>query len=71
MTGPASSHPRRRSWKRPGNYSVFLRDSVTSTPAWTAATEYGELDITINLPKPEKDPREIARARTAALSSYP
>ena len=48
-----------------------LMGALAPRPSWTAATEYGELDITINLPKPEKDPREIARARTAALSSYP
>ncbi len=38
---------------------------------WEAETGYGTLDITINLAKPEKDPREIARARTAPKSGYP
>ncbi len=38
---------------------------------WKAATEYGELDITINLSKPEKDPRAIAAARSAKPSGYP
>ncbi|MBR2582064.1 MAG: UDP-glucose--hexose-1-phosphate uridylyltransferase, partial [Oscillospiraceae bacterium] len=38
---------------------------------WKAATEYGELDITINLSKPEKDPRAIAAARSARPSGYP
>lgn len=38
---------------------------------WTAETEFGELDITINLSKPEKDPREIARAKEAHESGYP
>lgn len=37
---------------------------------WKADTEYGELDITINLSKPEKDPKAIAAARNAA-SGYP
>ena len=37
---------------------------------WKAQTEYGELDITINLSKPEKDPKAIAAARNAA-SGYP
>ena len=38
---------------------------------WVTATAYGDLDITINLSKPEKDPRAIAAARTAAQSGYP
>lgn len=38
---------------------------------WTAETEYGTLDITINLSKPEKDPKAIAAALNAAQSSYP
>lgn len=38
---------------------------------WTAETEYGRLDITINLSKPEKDPKAIAAARQAKQSGYP
>ena len=38
---------------------------------WTADTEYGRLDITINLSKPEKDPKAIAAARAAKQSGYP
>ena len=38
---------------------------------WKAATAYGELDVTINLSKPEKDPRAIAAARSAKPSGYP
>ncbi len=38
---------------------------------WQAATAYGELDITINLSKPEKDPRAIAAAKAAPQSVYP
>ena len=38
---------------------------------WVTATEFGDLDITINLSKPEKDPRAIAAARSAAQTSYP
>lgn len=38
---------------------------------WTADTEYGRLDITVNLSKPEKDPRAIAAARAAKQSGYP
>ena len=38
---------------------------------WTVESEYGTLDITINLSKPEKDPRDIAAARTKTQSAYP
>lgn len=38
---------------------------------WVTATEYGELDITINLSKPEKDPKAIAAAKNAPQSAYP
>ena len=38
---------------------------------WLASTEYGDLDITINLSKPEKDPKAIAAAKTAKQSGYP
>ena len=38
---------------------------------WVTPTEFGDLDITINLSKPEKDPRAIAAARSAAQTSYP
>lgn len=38
---------------------------------WVTPTEYGDLDITINLSKPEKDPKAIAAARAAKQSGYP
>ena len=38
---------------------------------WTYPSEYGEMDITINLSKPEKDPKAIAAARSAAQTDYP
>ncbi len=38
---------------------------------WTVDTQYGTLDITINLSKPEKDPKAIAAAGKAKSSSYP
>lgn len=38
---------------------------------WKTTTEYGDLDITINLSKPEKDPKAIAAARNAKQSGYP
>ncbi len=38
---------------------------------WITSTPYGDLDITINLSKPEKDPKAIAAAKSAPQSSYP
>lgn len=38
---------------------------------WVVSTEYGDIDITINLSKPEKDPKMIALAGTMKSSSYP
>ena len=38
---------------------------------WKYASEYGEMDITINLSKPEKDPKAIAAAKLAPQSGYP
>ncbi len=38
---------------------------------WTTETEYGTLDVTINLSKPEKDPKAIAAAKNAKQSAYP
>lgn len=59
-------------------YYKFSRDSdyirryrIKKDRKWITATEYGDLDITINLSKPEKDPKAIAAARTAKQSGYP
>ena len=38
---------------------------------WQYESEYGTLDITVNLSKPEKDPRDIAAARNAKAGGYP
>ena len=38
---------------------------------WLTATEYGDLDVTINLSKPEKDPKAIAAAKLMKQSGYP
>lgn len=38
---------------------------------WTVDSPYGEIDITINLSKPEKDPKAIAAAKLAKQSGYP
>ena len=47
------------------------RYRIKKDKKWIASTEYGDLDITINLSKPEKDPRAIAAARNAKQASYP
>ncbi len=47
------------------------RYRVCKDMKWTADTPYGQLDITINLSKPEKDPKAIAAAKAAKQSGYP
>ena len=47
------------------------RDRIARDMQWKADTAYGELDITINLSKPEKDPKAIAAARDLPAASYP
>ncbi|MCM1326885.1 MAG: UDP-glucose--hexose-1-phosphate uridylyltransferase [Bacteroidales bacterium] len=52
--------------------SDYIREyRIRRDEKWIAATEYGDLDITINLSKPEKDPKAIAAARNAGQSGYP
>ena len=52
--------------------SNYIRvDRVEKDKLWTAPTEYGDLVITINLSKPEKDPKAIAAAKNAPQSGYP
>jgi len=45
--------------------------AIAKNIAYQTATEYGDLEITINLSKPEKDPKEIAAAKKAKTSHYP
>ena len=51
--------------------NYIRRDRIAKDMQWKAETQYGELDITINLSKPEKDPKAIAAARNLPASSYP
>lgn len=52
--------------------SNYIRQSrIDKNIVWKSPTEYGELDITVNLSKPEKDPRNIAKAKLLPPSSYP
>ncbi|MBD5461367.1 MAG: galactose-1-phosphate uridylyltransferase, partial [Lachnospiraceae bacterium] len=59
-------------------YYKFSQDSdyirryrIAKDMKWVAETPYGDLDITINLSKPEKDPKAIAAAKNAKQSGYP
>lgn len=51
--------------------NYIRRDRIMKDEKWTTDTEYGQIDITINLSKPEKDPRDIAKAATASKNEYP
>ena len=51
--------------------NYIRRDRIARDVQWKAETEYGELDITINLSKPEKDPKAIAAARNLPAAAYP
>lgn len=52
--------------------SNYIRmDRIRKNAYWLAPTEYGDLEITINLSKPEKDPKEIALLKTLKQSHYP
>ncbi len=56
-------------FSKDSNY--IRRDRIAKDLQWKSETEYGELDITINLSKPEKDPKAIAAARNLPASDYP
>ncbi len=47
------------------------RYRIAKDRRWVTSTSYGDLDITINLSKPEKDPKAIAAARSAPQDRYP
>ena len=53
------------------NTDYIRRYRIAKDRKWKAETEYGTLDITINLSKPEKDPKAIAAAKNAKQSAYP
>ena len=53
------------------NTDYIRRYRIVKDVKWVAPTEYGDLDITINLSKPEKDPKAIAAAGKATSVSYP
>ncbi len=52
--------------------SNYIRiDRVSRDMKWSVPSEYGEIDVTVNLSKPEKDPRAIAAAKKLPQSGYP
>ena len=53
------------------NSDYIRRYRICKDQKWVTDTPYGELDITINLSKPEKDPKAIAAAKNAKQSGYP
>ena len=53
------------------NTNYIRRGRIVKDMRWKTDTPYGELDITINLSKPEKDPKAIAAARNLPASAYP
>ena len=51
--------------------NYIRRDRIAKDEHWVSNTKYGELEISINLSKPEKDPRDIAAAKLKKASGYP
>ena len=49
----------------------IMQERIDKNLYWQADTPYGALEITVNLSKPEKDPREIARLKEVPSASYP
>ena len=51
--------------------NYIRRDRIAKDVQWKSPTQYGDLDITINLSKPEKDPKAIAAAKNLPATAYP
>jgi UDPglucose--hexose-1-phosphate uridylyltransferase len=51
--------------------NYIRKDRIAKDRKWKVPSQYGEIDITINLSKPEKDPKAIAAAKLAKQSAYP
>lgn len=51
--------------------NYIRRNAIAKDVKWVTSTSCGDLDITINLSKPEKDPKAIAAAKNAPQSGYP
>ncbi|MFC0211828.1 UDP-glucose--hexose-1-phosphate uridylyltransferase [Paenibacillus chartarius] len=53
------------------NSHYIMMDRLQRNQYWLTATDYGQLEITVNLSRPEKDPKEIALLKTLKSSHYP
>lgn len=53
------------------NSNYIRKDRIDKNIKWKTNTSYGDLEITINLSKPEKDPRAIERAKDSNINKYP
>lgn len=53
------------------NSNYIRKDRIEKDVKWKVSTEFSTLDITINLSKPEKDPKDIALLKNAPASNYP
>lgn len=53
------------------NVNYIRKERILKDIKWKTDTKYGTLDITINLSKPEKDPRDILKAKEMSQSNYP
>ena len=53
------------------NSNYIRKDRIQKDMKWTVDSPYGVIDITINLSKPEKDPKAITAAKNAKQSAYP
>lgn len=52
--------------------SNYIRKTrIDKNIIWQTTTDYGDLDLTINLSKPEEDPRDIAKAKSIKATGYP
>ena len=58
-------------YKFSGDTDYIRRYRIAKDMRWKYTSEYGELDITINLSKPEKDPMEVAAIKYAPQTDYP
>ena len=58
-------------YKFSGDTDYIRRYRIKRDLKWKSESDYGEIDITVNLSKPEKSPEEIAAAKLAKQSGYP
>ncbi|MGB8000611.1 MAG: UDP-glucose--hexose-1-phosphate uridylyltransferase [Anaerobacillus sp.] len=69
LDGPEAATANFYQYSKDAHY--IRTDRIAKNEGWLTKTEYGEMEITINLSKPEKDPKEIAAAKTMTSSGYP